>query len=125
MTGEQHIPARPSWRCEVSACAVPWPCPPAQAAILAAITSGLTDRVGQTVYLSGQMMEALGELDADELPEPHGRFLGWLPPGRIPRQVAAGRRKPHRQSVGTPPGGGRQDVHRPVRRARQGNEGTI
>lgn len=86
IAGELHIPTRPTWRCEVSACGAPWPCPPARAAIVAAIASGLTDRAGQTVYLSGQMMEAVVELSAEEMPDPHGRFLGWLPTARVPRQ---------------------------------------
>lgn len=73
-----HIPLRPGWLCEVPTCRKPWPCPPARAEILAAVVSGVTDRTGQSVYLSGQMIQAVSELDADDLPDPHGRFLGWL-----------------------------------------------
>jgi hypothetical protein len=80
VTGEQqHIPARPSWLCEVPSCTEPWPCPPARSAITDAITSGLTDRAGQAIYLSGQMIHAVRELGGAELSDPHGRFLGWLP----------------------------------------------
>jgi hypothetical protein len=99
-----HIPLRSSWRCEVPTCAAPWPCPPAQAAIVAAITSGATDRAGQTMYLSGQMLQAVAELTGEELPDPHGRFLGWLPHGgggsarvglnRLTRGTVADRDKP-------------------------------
>lgn len=73
-----HIPAQPTWRCEVPACGKPWPCPPAQTAIIAAVASGVTDLAGQTMYLSGQMIQAVTDLDGDELPDPHRRFLGWL-----------------------------------------------
>lgn len=71
----KHVGRRPGWEC--GACGVPWPCGPARADLLAE-HSGHPSVL--TVYLSGQMDEALRDLTAGGKPPPldlYQRFLAW------------------------------------------------
>jgi hypothetical protein len=77
-----HLPLRPLWICRLDA--QPWPC--AQARL--DLVDGFRDRtLSLTLYLAGQFVEALGDLNAidPELGRPpdsrvlYERFIGWVP----------------------------------------------
>jgi len=73
--GTEHLHGSPDWDCR--ACAVPWPCANAKAALLEefhAFPSVLA------IYMSAQMHEALIDLTSHGEPAPpdlYERFLAW------------------------------------------------
>ena len=74
----EHLHDRPGWDCRV--CGKPWPCANAKADLLAEFR--LFPSV-LTIYMSGQMYDALGDLTAhgqSTPPDLYDRFLGWAKP---------------------------------------------
>ncbi|MGV9213065.1 hypothetical protein ACTFTM_14505 [Micromonospora sp. RB23] len=75
-----HTPLRPMWCCR--ACGGPWPCPTARLVLKAEHEH---DLIGLSIYLCGQLHEAIRDLyrlNPDEAPAPHAmfaRFVGWTP----------------------------------------------
>ena len=71
----EHLHDRPTWDCRV--CRRPWPCASAKANLLEEFRSFPSVL---TVYLSGQMYDALGDLTSPGEPPPadlYERFLSW------------------------------------------------
>jgi hypothetical protein len=72
----EHLPARPTWDCQV--CADPWPCPPAKidlAEQYARFPAGLA------IYMASVMYDAIGDLTTVGEPTPadlYERFLAWV-----------------------------------------------
>lgn len=70
---QRHVWVSPRWLCR--ACAAPWPCQPAKLRLRIEYDG---DPVGLTVYLSGLMHQAAGDLRGDPAaPELYRRFVGW------------------------------------------------
>ncbi|MET8232934.1 flavin reductase [Micromonospora sp. NPDC005298] len=67
-----HLPTRPTWRCQ--ACGIAWPCSAAKLRLLGEYRN---DRLALTVYLATLHVEAsaqLPDVDPARLAE---RFLSW------------------------------------------------
>ncbi|GAA0550320.1 hypothetical protein GCM10010172_35470 [Paractinoplanes ferrugineus] len=74
----EHLCNRPSWNCRV--CGRPWPCANARANMLAEFRTFPTVLA---IYLSAQMYDALGDIQARGEPAPpdlYERFVSWARP---------------------------------------------
>ncbi|MEO3775741.1 flavin reductase [Micromonospora sp. B11E3] len=72
MRRREHLPSRPTWRCQ--ACGIAWPCSSAKLRLLAEYRE---DRAALMIYLTTlhtEAVEQLAELDSVNLAE---RFTGW------------------------------------------------
>ncbi|MFG1949797.1 flavin reductase [Micromonospora sp. NPDC048830] len=72
MRRREHLPSRPTWRCQ--ACGIAWPCSSAKLRLLAEYRE---DRPALMIYLATlhtEAVEHLAELDSANLAE---RFTGW------------------------------------------------
>ncbi|MEO3780686.1 flavin reductase [Micromonospora sp. B11E3] len=77
MRRRQHLPTRPTWRCQ--ACGIAWPCSPAKLRLLGEYRE---DRIGLLRHLAALQAEAAEEL-AQVVPSASliERFTGWARPG--------------------------------------------
>lgn len=75
----EHLPSRPTWRCQ--GCGIAWPCSSAKLRLLAEYRE---DRTALLVYLATLQAEAaeqLAELDGNTPPvDLAERFTGWARP---------------------------------------------
>lgn len=78
-----HLPMRPVGLCR--ACAAPWPCSPAQLALLGEFSG---QPLSLSVYLAAAMTDAITDSVAlgvsVDLPAMHARYLGWVALARRP-----------------------------------------
>lgn len=70
-----HLPERPSWDC--AACGQPWPCDAAREEAASTL-----DAVLLPIYMSAQMYDAAGEIEAVQPHELFDRFVAWTRPAR-------------------------------------------
>ncbi|GIF18552.1 hypothetical protein BJ973_008487 [Actinoplanes tereljensis] len=73
--GVEHLHGRPDWDCR--SCRQPWPCASAKANLLVEFRRYPSVL---TIYLAGQMYEALGDMLArgeTAPPDIYERFLSW------------------------------------------------
>lgn len=73
VSGDNHWPVKPSWRCAL--CDEPWPCGPGRAQIIAE-TGGA--RVDLALYMAIGMIEAARAEPMIPPADLYRRFLGWV-----------------------------------------------
>ncbi len=75
---EDHIPSRPTWRCQ--ACGSAWPCSPAKLRLLAEYKNDKPALMVRLVELREEAAEELAGMDSGERPAGlHKRFTDWVP----------------------------------------------
>lgn len=73
----KHLPRQPTWTCIECAGIAPWPCEPAQTALLGAYRA---ERVKLAVAMSIYLFRAAGDLPLLGPTELYRRFVRWTRP---------------------------------------------